>query len=47
MDRKEEYHYLVCGRSLNGFRYVIINNIKKITEQEIKEKVLKSNEKSC
>lgn len=40
-------HYLVCGRSLNGFRYVIINNIKKITEQEIKEKILKFNEKSC
>lgn len=40
-------YYLVCGRSLNGFRYVIINNIKRITEEEIKEKVLKSNEKSC
>ena len=40
-------HYLVCGRSLNGFRYVIINNIKKITEQQIKEKIDKINNKSC
>lgn len=40
-------HYLVQGRSLNGFRYVIIQNIKKITEQEIKEKIKKYNEKSC
>lgn len=40
-------HYLVQGRSLNGFRYVIIQNIKKITEQEIKEKIEKYNSKSC
>lgn len=38
-------HYLVCGKSLDGFRYVIINNIKKITEEEIKQKFAKNNEK--
>lgn len=38
-------HYLVCGRSLNGFKYVIINNIKKITEEEIIAKINKNNEK--
>lgn len=40
-------HYLVQGKSLNGFRYIIIQNIKKITEEEIKEKINKYNEKSC
>jgi DNA polymerase III alpha subunit len=40
-------HYLVQGKSLGGFRYVIIQNIKKITEQQIKEKVAKDIEKSC
>lgn len=35
-------HYLVCGRSLNGFRYVIITAIKKITEQQLNEKINKN-----
>lgn len=38
-------HYLIQGKSLNGFRYIIIQNIRKITEQEIQEKINKYKEK--
>jgi DNA polymerase III alpha subunit len=34
-------HYIVHGKSINGFRYVMIKNIKRITEQQIKDKVQK------
>lgn len=40
-EEKENY-YLVRGNSLDGFRYVIINNIKKITLEQIEEKLKKS-----